>query len=70
MDDGIILEPDKKKLKNIKNELEKKLQEIGLKLNKKTNIYKITSGFTFVGYRFFLKNNRLIIRITNSSKKN
>ena len=55
MDDGIILDSDNNKLKNIKNKLEEKLHEIGLKLNKKTNIYKITSGFTFVGYRFFLK---------------
>ena len=69
MDGGIILDSDNNKLKNIKNKLEEKLHEIGLKLNKKTNIYKITSGFTFVGYRFFLKNNRLIIRITNVSKK-
>lgn len=69
MDDGIIFSSDKNKLKEIKKQLEDKLLELGLKLNKKTNIYKITSGFTFVGYRYFLKGDRLIIRITNSSKK-
>ena len=39
-----------------------------LTLNKKTNIYKVRNGFTFIGYRFFIKKRRLVIRITNKVK--
>ena len=39
-----------------------------LELNNKTNIYKLSSGFTFIGYRFILRNNKLIIRINNKVK--
>ena len=39
-----------------------------LTLNKKTNIYKVRNGFTFIGYRFFIKKGKLVIRITNKVK--
>lgn len=69
MDDGVIMDKSKESLLEIKDEVEKKLKELGLSLNKKTNIYKISSGFSFLGYRFLLKNNRIIIRISNVTKK-
>lgn len=68
MDDGIILSTNKERLFFIKEEIKKELELIGLSLNKKTNIYKISSGFSFLGYRFILKNNHIITRISNVTK--
>ena len=44
------------------------LKKERLTLNKKTNIYKVRNGFTFIGYRFFIKKGKLVIRITNKVK--
>ena len=68
MDDGVIFDYDKERLKYIKSVIEKELVKEKLELNKKTNIYKLSSGFTFIGYRFILKNNKLVIRINNKVK--
>ena len=68
MDDGVIFDYDKERLKYIKSVIEKELIKEKLELNKKTNIYKLSSGFTFIGYRFILRNNKLIIRINNKVK--
>lgn len=68
MDDGVIFDYDKEWLKYLKNIIEKELGKEKLELNKKTNIYKLSDGFTFIGYRFILRNNKLIIRINNKVK--
>ena len=68
MDDGVIFDYDKERLKYIKSVIEKELVKEKLELNKKTNIYKLSSGFTFIGYRFILRNDKLIIRINNKVK--
>ena len=68
MDDGIIFDYDKDKLKYIKKVIEEELVKEKLELNKKTNIYKLSNGFTFIGYRFVLRNNKLVIRIGNKVK--
>ncbi len=52
MDDGIIFDYNKERLKYVKDQIEKELAKERLTLNKKTNIYKLSSGFTFIGYRF------------------
>ena len=68
MDDGIIFDYDKERLKYIKLVIEKELLKEKLELNKKTNIYKLSEGITFIGYRFILRNNKLVIRINNKVK--
>ena len=68
MDDGIIFDYDKERLKYIWSVIEKELVKEKLELNKKTNIYKLSGGFAFIGYRFILRNNKLIIRINNKVK--
>ena len=39
-----------------------------LTLNKKTNIYKVRNGFTFLRYLFFIKKGKLVTRIMNKVK--
>ena len=45
------------------------LNEYKLELNNKTRIYNIKEGVEFLGFRFILKNNRLILKLRNNTKK-
>lgn len=69
MDDGIVFCNDKERLKEVWKEIEKKLVELKLTLNAKTEIYSSKGGFEFVGYRFMEKNGRLLVRIKNATKR-
>lgn len=69
MDDFIIFDPDKEKLKELRNIISEKLKEFKLELNKKTNIYDLNHGFGFLGYRFLLKGKKLIIKINPQTKR-
>ena len=70
MDDYIIISNDKNKLK-------KALKEIEFILNKeykfintnKTNIYDSYHGFEYLGYMFYIRNNKTIIKIKSSNKR-
>ncbi len=54
MDDVIILHPDKKYLREVKNAIETFLnEELRLHLNDKTAIHKAKAGIEFVGFRIF-----------------
>lgn len=69
MDDFIIFDHDKERLKVLRKEIEEKLKEFKLELNKKTNIYDLDHGFGFLGYYYFLKGKRLIIKINPATKR-
>lgn len=69
MDDGIIFSHDKEYLKRVKVVIGEKLKDLKLNLNDKTAIYSAKGGFDFVGYRFSLKNGRILIRIKNQTKR-
>lgn len=69
MDDFVIFDPDKEKLKIIRSKIEEKLKEFKLELNKKTNIYDLKHGFGFLGYYFFLKEKKLIMKINSGTKR-
>lgn len=69
MDDFIIFDHDKERLKVLRKEIEEKLKEFKLELNKKTNIYDLNHGFGFLGYYYFLKGKRLIIKINPQTKR-
>ena len=45
------------------------LNEYKLELNKKTRIYCVKEGVEFLGFRFILKNKKVIMKLRNSSKK-
>lgn len=61
MDDMLILDTDKEKLKNIFNILKDKISNLKLKVNKKSNIYRCSVGFNFIGYKYQIINNKLNI---------
>ena len=66
MDDFILIHPDKEYLKYCRIEIEKKLEKIHLQVNKKkTQIYPITRGVKFLGFRFILTNKGKVIRKLN-----
>ena len=69
MDDFVIFDHDKERLKVLRKEIEEKLKEFKLELNKKTNIYDLNHGFGFFGYYYFLKGKRLIIKINPQTKR-
>lgn len=71
MDDFVIIHHDKNYLKQCLILINKKLNiEYKLNINeKKTNIYNIKNGIEFLGYKFFVENNKIIIKIKNGTKK-
>ncbi len=69
MDDFILLHHDKEYLKKCLNLINKKLSSLKLSLNKKTQIYNLKSGVNFLGYKFILKNKKLIILLNNQTRK-
>ncbi|MEG2457356.1 MAG: reverse transcriptase domain-containing protein, partial [Bacilli bacterium] len=62
VDDIIILSTDKQKILKDKILIEKEINNIGLLLNKKSNIYRLTKGIEFLGYRYSIKNNYIYIK--------
>lgn len=63
MDDGCIISESKKKLEKCLRELRRLCDELGIRLNtKKTQIIKLTRGFTFVKVRFRYGVNGKVIR--------
>lgn len=69
MDDFVLIHEDKQYLKNCLIKIkEKMLNEYKLELNKKTRIYSIKEGVEFLGFRFILKNNKLILKLRNKTK--
>ena len=70
MDDFVILNQDKEYLKYCLNIIINKLNtDYKLNINtKKTRIDSIKNGIDFLGYRFYLKNNRVIIKLRNRTK--
>lgn len=71
MDDFLIIHHNKNYLKKCLFLIKEKLnKEYELNINeKKTNIYNIKDGIEFLGYKFSIKNNKIIIKIKNSTKK-
>ena len=61
MDDFLILDNDKEKLKVVWKEIENELKKLKLELNNKTNIYKASQGFSFLGYTYRVVNDKLRI---------
>ena len=69
MDDGILIHKDKGYLKFCLKEIEKIIKKYKLELNSKTKIYNSYEGFEFLGFRYFIKNDKLIMKVTNRTKR-
>lgn len=61
MDDLLILDSNKDKLIRIWKSISKEVEKLDLKINNKSNIYRCSRGFTFLGYRYVLIRNTLFI---------
>ena len=71
MDDFVIIHNDKEYLNYCLDVVrEKLLNDYKLELNRKTRIYNISEGIEFLGYRYILKNNKVIVKLRNITKKN
>lgn len=68
MDDMIVLSDSNIFLKNVIIETKKFLKKYNVELNNKTQIYNLSDGINFLGYKFILTNKRLIIKINNNTK--
>lgn len=70
MDDGLLIHNDKEYLKYCLDEILKIINKYNLTLNiKKTRIDGIKQGIEFLGYRFLIKNNKVIMKVRNDCKK-
>lgn len=69
MDDGVLIHSDKEYLKFCLEEIKKILNKYQLSLNKKTNIVNIKEGFEFLGFRYYIKNNKVILKVKNQTKR-
>ncbi len=70
MDDGIIICDDKEKLQIILLEIKALLSELGITLNlKKSRIFKLKEGFTYLGFRFLLlETGKIVMKLPNAKK--
>jgi len=69
MDDGLLIHENKDYLKYCLREIVKILDEYKLKLNNKTKIININEGFVFLGFKYYIKNNKVIMKVTNQTKR-
>ncbi len=69
MDDLIIMDTDKERLKEGYKIIKEKIEEIKLQTNNKSNIYRLSTGVTFLGYTFKTKKNKIIIRYNTQTSR-
>ncbi len=61
MDDLIIMDTDKDRLKEGYIKIKEKIESLKLKTNKKSNLYRLSNGVSFLGYTF--KNNKKFTKL-------
>lgn len=71
MDDFYLIHEDKAYLQYCRGEIERYVARLGLRLNKKTNIFPLRNGIDFLGFHTYLTESGKIIRkVRRSSKSN
>ena len=68
-DDGLLVYDNKDYLKYCLKEINRIVTDYKLELNNKTRIYHIDEGFEFLGFKYVKKNNKLIVKVKNQTKK-
>ncbi len=69
MDDFILFHEDKNYLRDCLNKIEQQLEKLKLKLNHKTQIVEMHHGFCFLGYRFVLRDKKLLVLLNGKTKQ-
>ena len=70
MNDVLLIHEDKEYLKYCLIEIDKILKKYKLEFNiKKTRIDNIKNGIDFLGFRFYIINNKVIMKLRNNTKK-
>lgn len=69
MDDFIILSHDKEYLQDCFAKIKIQIAKEDLELNTKSCIINLKEGLTFLGYRYIYKQDKLIVRLRNQTKK-
>ena len=62
MDDMVLVSPDKETLKEALLAMQELVEELGLSFNQKTQIFPITSGVEYLGWRFTLSETGAVLR--------
>lgn len=69
MDDGLIIHESKEYLEYCLQEIDKIIKKYKLKFNKKAKIYSYKQGFEFLGFKYYIKNKKVIVKVKNQTKK-
>ena len=70
MDDRVLLSNNKEYLKYCLEKIEGIITQYKLKLNDKTKIINVTKeGLDFLGFRFYVLNNKIIMKVRKDTKK-
>lgn len=71
MDDGIIVCNDKDKLRNLLCDIRSKCSKLGLCLNdKKSRIYELKEGFTYLEFRYnLLDSSKILMKIPRVKRR-
>lgn len=70
MDDGVLLSNDKEYLKYCLKKIEEMVHKYKLKLNDKTKIINVSKeGLDFLGFRFYVWNNKVVMKVRKDTKK-
>ena len=66
---GILIHESKEYLQYCLKEIKKIVKKYKLELNKKTKIINKKEGFEFLGFRYYIKNDKVIMKVKNQTKK-
>lgn len=69
MDDFYLIHEDKAYLQYCRGEIEQYVARLGLRMNKKTNIFPLRNGIDFLGFHTYLTESGKIIRKVRRSSK-
>ena len=69
MDDGILLHRDKEYLEYCLHRIKDVIATYQLELNDKTRICSSMESFEFLGFRYYIKHNKVIMKVKNQTKR-
>ena len=69
MDDGLIIHENKEYLEYCLQKINEIIKKYKLKFNDKTKIYSYKQGFEFLGFKYYIKNKKVIVKVKNQTKK-